>query len=269
VSAYPAEAEDAKLVDRALQAMANHDLPTAEGILRDVVSRTPAGYVHQFEEGGQLHIRFWSTDEFVRYVTLPRAAPLKQGVLHIANAYPRAYYHLGFLFVQKGDLAAALQWLDAGLRLESHPMLRFEKGNVLLRLHRFDEAFRLFDSVVAQGDEIAPATRAMGMRGKGFVLIERGSLDEAEAVFRASLELDPDSGVARNELRYIQNLRGGGRRTAMQSVQADLSSAPPQCFRCGTTEINGGKVVNVKGQTIYACKACLGKLTKKWWEFWK
>jgi Flp pilus assembly protein TadD len=45
------------------------------------------------------------------------------------------------------------------------------------------------------------------MRGMGFVLIERGGLDEAEALFRDCLKLNPDDDHAKKELAYITEQR--------------------------------------------------------------
>jgi Flp pilus assembly protein TadD len=47
-------------------------------------------------------------------------------------------------------------------------------------------------------------------RGRGFVLTELGRLDEAEAAYRESLKIEPDSERAKNELQYIARLKAGG-----------------------------------------------------------
>ncbi len=50
------------------------------------------------------------------------------------------------------------------------------------------------------------------LRGIGFALIELDRLDEAQLAFEASLEMEPTSELARNELIYIQQVRA--RKTA-------------------------------------------------------
>jgi len=50
--------------------------------------------------------------------------------------------------------------------------------------------------------------RLRGMRGLGFILIEEGKWDEAEALFRQVLSADPNDDHAKNELQYIQEHRG-------------------------------------------------------------
>ncbi len=48
-------------------------------------------------------------------------------------------------------------------------------------------------------------TRAL--RGKAFVLTELGRLDESEALYKRCLSMNPDDGMARHELDYIEHMR--------------------------------------------------------------
>ena len=57
---------------------------------------------------------------------------------------------------------------------------------------------------------MTPHRRALLVRARGVTLIELGRLDEAEGALRASLDLEPDSAVARRELDYIAELRARG-----------------------------------------------------------
>lgn len=45
------------------------------------------------------------------------------------------------------------------------------------------------------------------LRGIGFALIELDRLDEAQLAFEASLEVEPSSELAKNELIYIEQVR--------------------------------------------------------------
>jgi hypothetical protein len=49
-------------------------------------------------------------------------------------------------------------------------------------------------------DWAPPSQVARALRGQGVQFVDLERLDEAEAVLRESLELDPDSETARNEL---------------------------------------------------------------------
>ena len=46
-------------------------------------------------------------------------------------------------------------------------------------------------------------------RCMGYALIEQGRYDEAEALYRACLKLDPGDAKAKNELAYIAGQRAG------------------------------------------------------------
>lgn len=121
----------------------------------------------------------------------------------------------------------------------------FLKGFALIDLNRSDEAEAYFERAIAMGPSnshflgelgewyknrhdwdhawtyfqraneaaaLSPHDRqtfdkTRAMRGMGFVLIERGRLDEAEALFRDALKLNPDDAHARSELQYIAEQR--------------------------------------------------------------
>jgi tetratricopeptide (TPR) repeat protein len=130
-------------------------------------------------------------------------------------------------------------------------MAIFLKGFALIDLNRSDEARPLFERAIAMSPmnaqflgelgewyknrrdwpqayalferaraaaEFSPADmkdhdQRRGMRGMGFVLIEQGRLDEAEALFRKCLEIDPDDAGAKQELEYIAEQRAKAPRT--------------------------------------------------------
>jgi len=58
------------------------------------------------------------------------------------------------------------------------------------------------------------AEKARMHRGRGFVLIEMGRLDDAEAAYATSLKFAPGNEIALREVQYINRLRQGGPRAA-------------------------------------------------------
>ena len=46
-----------------------------------------------------------------------------------------------------------------------------------------------------------------GLRGMGFALSEQGKFDEAEALYRQCLKIDPNDAGAKGELQYIAQQR--------------------------------------------------------------
>src|SRR5262245_26234291 len=125
------EADDADKVNDAIRRIKQGDLNGAEALLRQVIARTPAAYETRTETPDAIAIRFWTMDDFVYYVT-KNQDKLTKNVTWLLNAYPRAYYYLGFIQVARGEPAAALDFLDAGMRLEpEQPMFRVEKAKAL------------------------------------------------------------------------------------------------------------------------------------------
>jgi tetratricopeptide (TPR) repeat protein len=53
--------------------------------------------------------------------------------------------------------------------------------------------------------------QARAWRGKGFVYTEQGKLDDSESLYKKCLTLDPDDGIAKRELDYINHLRAQSR----------------------------------------------------------
>jgi tetratricopeptide (TPR) repeat protein len=207
-AAEDSEAKAAERVEQALERIQQKDLEGARRLLLGIIALAPRDYVNQFEADGKLHIKFWSLPDFLGYVAWMQAGGQPRDVVWLKNAYPRAYYYLGYLHIELGQFDTAVQVLDQGLRLDpGNPKLSNEKAQALVRLKRFPEALEVYEQVLARDGYVNPTDKAFSFRGKGFVLIELGDLDGAERAFRESLEYEPDSQMAAQELEYIQQLR--------------------------------------------------------------
>jgi len=104
----------------------------------------------------------------------------------------------------------AARYGDIGLRYTpADDHLVTETALAYGSLNREDEALRLLDGWLSAASASDPRTKARVLRAKGFNLIELNRLDEAEAAYRASLDLEPDHQGAKNELTYIAGLRRG------------------------------------------------------------
>jgi tetratricopeptide (TPR) repeat protein len=138
-------------------------------------------------------------------------------VAAVQNPYPLLGLYLGIYYVEIGQHDEAMRVLDAGLALspapdrllgETVPDLLSERGVALGRLFRWEEALANYDKGLAI-PAMPDSMRAQLHRGRGFVLIEMNRLDDAEADYKRSLELDPGNPIANSELAYIEKLRGG------------------------------------------------------------
>lgn len=109
-----------------------------------------------------------------------------------------------------GRYKNALYCLDSGILLESdHPELWSERGYVLARLKRHDEALTCYIRAASARDWAPASSAGRALRGQAAQLIDLDRLDEAEAVLKRSLECEPNSAGAQSELEYIEDLRRG------------------------------------------------------------
>jgi tetratricopeptide (TPR) repeat protein len=126
----------------------------------------------------------------------------------VDGSYSRAWYQLAVVASKEGRFENALFCIDCGIELEpDHPELWNEKGYLLGRLKRHQEAFDCYVRAVSVRDWAPPSQIARALRGQGVQLVDLDRLDEAEDALRRSLELEPDSETAHNELGYIEDLR--------------------------------------------------------------
>jgi len=242
-------------------------------LLTAVAANTPADYAFTEElPDGSLRMRFWDRDDFIYHVTRLTASDRAERSIHWApNAYGRAHYYLGFLAVKRRQCREAIAYLDTGMTREpDQPQLFLEKGKALTQMREFEAALDQYETVLARGLEVPLKWRGVALRGKGFVLIELGDLDEAERYFRESLKIEPESSVAKNELQYIANLRAGGRKTHTETVAFGGQAKPIVCTIC-SQPMTGGSVLNREGQVVYVCSDCDKAMRerKPWWQFWK
>jgi tetratricopeptide (TPR) repeat protein len=172
---------------------------------------------------------------------------------------PDVENYMGFLCVKRRQFDQAIEFLDKGMRLEpTKPKFKLEKARALVHSGRREETFALVNEL---GPHVISSDLAFAQRGRGFVLIELGQLDEAENAFKASLELEPQSEAAWGELQYIAHLREGGAIAPAGMVSTTARDAS-KCVVCGN-RFNKGMVASVDGMPTAVCKRCHGHNDKE------
>jgi tetratricopeptide (TPR) repeat protein len=148
--------------------------------------------------------------------------------LVVANFYPVMALGLASYYDETGKPQDAIRALDKGLALSVNPQAALgahvgamlgEKGFALGSLKRYAEALAVYDQGLTN-KAVVPPDRARLYRGRGFILTEMDRLDDAEAAYRASLEIEPSNPRALGELNYIAKLKAGGPKAPVQSVLA-------------------------------------------------
>lgn len=128
-------------------------------------------------------------------------------------AWCDAYFLRGYALIELGRTGEARAALERAIQLaprEAH--YRSELAELYAREKNWNDALAAFDASAKVAEESVDKERknaelGRALRGKGFVLVELGKLDEAEAMYRRCLALDPADRKAMNELRYVQQRR--------------------------------------------------------------
>lgn len=206
------EERDAEKVDNAIQCISRRDLDAAHRLLLEVIENTPANYVNEFIEGDSLFVKFWDQQEFIHYVNWHKGSFEVENVVWIKNAYPRAFYYLGFLMTEAKEWGKAIEFLEKGKALEpTNPKFTTEKAQAFIWLGDHQKALELYKQAQAVNAHSNEHDKAVALRGEGFVLTEMGDLDGAENAYRESLKIELKNKLAHKELKYIAHLRSGGK----------------------------------------------------------
>jgi len=197
----------------------------AERLLAPLAADMPAEWSAQRRAGGVLHIAFWSLPDFMDYVSHCPSEP----VAWEGWSWSKLCYLRAFVAVDAGDLAGALGHLERGLAYEpDHPLLRCEQALVLSHLGRIDEAIDVYQSVIVELEARPWIGRGaiVALRGLAGCHLEAGRLDEAEQLYRLSLEYEPDNAVATHELARIAELRRSRSAQVVPRIVASRSADP-------------------------------------------
>ena len=145
-------------------------------------------------------------------VYLIPAAHEKRAAVVVDGTLCNAYFLRGYAEVDLGKVAAAQADYEHVLTLSpSNPHYLNEVGQFHSRMHDWAGALALFHraEIVANSAATGRADAELGLalRGIGYVDVELGKLDEAEAAYRRCLEIDANDQKAKAELGYVLNLR--------------------------------------------------------------
>lgn len=223
------EAADTQIVLAAMKTLYDERAPGLEAKLpqiRAVLARAPAVYpMIEKRPGGLVIVR--SDNLALGFLSLAEGSNTVQQRF---NTYIYAAYILGWYANETRHPEDALEPLAKGLALQpGNALLTVEQNASFVLLRRFPEALAANDLALAQ-PMIADSDRAQLLRNRGYVLIELGRIDEAEAAYNQSLKLDPGNRIALNELDYIRRQRAGVPQPpgGVQMYTGDQPSPPPQ-----------------------------------------
>lgn len=184
------------------RSMGKGEATDAEAVLRPVLS-----YCDAQQRPGRRMVSVATTQEYEQYMA---ESANGEPTEWIDIACPTAYYMTGYLHAGARRWQEALQWLERANAIAPYfPDSRNERSFVLAQSGQLPEALTSYREVLALADRFPNATyiKPLALRGQGWVLTEMGDLDGAQHSYEASLKIDPDNALAKNELEYIAKLR--------------------------------------------------------------
>ena len=128
-------------------------------------------------------------------------------------------YAKGYALVELGLPQAALDTLAAALQKSpQNAKYLSEIGNIHQTARDWPKALERYEAALSATELASPDAskvpdRTRALRGKAFVFVELGRIDEAEKLYFECLKLDPDDRMAKNELTYIAELRAKSGKT--------------------------------------------------------
>jgi len=201
------EKNDAKKVEKALKLLSEKDIPAAQALLTDVCSRCPDNYEYEYTMDGSQYIKFWSLMEFTEYVAKRGEDTTQQSLLWIPSVYPRACFYLAYILVDKRDLDGSLRWLKRGMTMEpGNPNFLLEMGVVYAHMKESLRSFECYKKAVTLTN-LSKDKHATALRGLGVQSIDLEQWEDAEKYLNASLEIEPDNQIAKQELLYLAQVR--------------------------------------------------------------
>jgi len=206
--AAPSEqSSNAAAIERAWDAIEAKDPATAIALVEPVIAAEDAahrGDRRQFYSAG-------SMAESLAYAAV--GAKSGKDTVVVGPEWGKANFVKGFALIDLGRSDQARKFLERAVELSPfNAQFLGELGEWHKARREWPQAYDLFQ----RGEAVASMMPSedshkyflrRALRGQGFVLIEQGRLDEAEALFKRCLEIDPEDDRAKSELNYIADQR--------------------------------------------------------------
>lgn len=122
----------------------------------------------------------------------------------------QAYQQQAFSALEQHQPAQAQALLDIAIRVAPYyASARTERGFLYGQQGRLEQAMDEYRAALAltRTHPEEASTQGVALRGIGWVQVEQGDLDAAQASYEQSLQIEPGNPTARHELDYIAGLR--------------------------------------------------------------
>jgi tetratricopeptide (TPR) repeat protein len=187
-------------VDQAQTLIKQQKYAEAEAIVDEVL----AHFEKLMSNAGATYLCFANREELNHYL---KQNPDSKKVIWLDWAFGEALHKKAFLAAGRKQWDAALKLLqrEIGYRpFAADP--HTERGYVLNALGKRKEALQSYRLGLELSERFASSRHqmAVALRGIGWTLVELGDLEGARKSYERSLEIDPQSKVAKAELEFIR-----------------------------------------------------------------
>jgi tetratricopeptide (TPR) repeat protein len=141
---------------------------------------------------------------------LAQAAKDNKASVVIGPAWCDAYFLRAYGLIDLGRNAEARQSLEKAIGMSPHNAHYVSELASLYRLEKnWKEALAKSETAAQLARDFSPPESRVielgeALRGKGYVLVELGRFDEAEATYKQCLEINPADKAALGELGYVR-----------------------------------------------------------------
>lgn len=197
-----------KYLQEGIDLIQSKDLASAIEKFDRIINDYDETYGHRADK---LFLSFLSLEEFLAFVK--GQPPPEREVVWLHPYYSQAHYYKGYALVQLDRTHEAVAEIQRAIDLNPmHGPFYLELAYIHARQRDFDQALKLYNNALERDFFPQKSATAAAYRGIGYIYIESGMLQEAVRMYERSLELEPESSIARQELDYINTLRRLGGR---------------------------------------------------------
>lgn len=182
----------------------DESLESVLDLLFEVCGAAPETPLYYEPQTGREIIRFWSDEDLQYFIGWHEEEQQPVSCYGKACIYARAYYLLGYLLIEVEDWPNAYDALSQAKLYDPHYCYYdMELCHVLIMNGAIDEAYELVKPNLQFSPYHPPHLMARVFRTLGYIAIEEGELNFARECYEDSLEYDPDSDLARQQIDYI------------------------------------------------------------------
>jgi len=201
------ETEQTKLLQEGAVLLRTKKAQDAVSIFEKVIA-----YYESKHRGGAVQIYCANNQVEALFYLTKHATQNPKIEARIVRIWCDAQFLKAYALVELGRVGDAQSALEAAIALApANSQYLSELGNIYLRQKNWVKALETYigaeEAAQFSDPQIRQSHLAKAHRGVGYALIELGRLDEAEAKYRQSIQIDPNEKLARNQLEYIRQLR--------------------------------------------------------------